>query len=184
MTAGVITAVAAVVDVSTPDGIRAMIDAARAAFGRVDIVVNNADGMDGYPRFLELSEESFRFHSTTSSQRVLLEDIEYRDVLLEKDAIVWFPLSVATHDPRYADSAGTFDPERERSLRPDHHEVRSPPLGLHPQAEAFVRTLAERLARGAAFFIDYGVKKADYLGAFLKNVNWAAVNGRFASLSG
>jgi superoxide dismutase, Fe-Mn family len=33
-----------------------------------------------------------------------------------------------------------------------------------------------------AFFIDYGVKKADYLGAFLKNVNWAEVNKRFAAL--
>jgi SAM-dependent MidA family methyltransferase len=27
---------------------------------------------------------------------------------------------------------------------------------IHPQAEAFVRTLADRLERGAAFFIDYG----------------------------
>jgi Fe-Mn family superoxide dismutase len=33
-----------------------------------------------------------------------------------------------------------------------------------------------------AFFIDYGVKKADYLGAFLKNVNWAEVNKRFAAI--
>jgi SAM-dependent MidA family methyltransferase len=27
---------------------------------------------------------------------------------------------------------------------------------IHPQAEAFIATLAERLTRGAAFFIDYG----------------------------
>ena len=60
-------------------------------------------------------EESFRFHSTTSSQRVLLEDIEYRDLILEKGAIVWFPLSVATQDPRYAEKPEVFDPERERS---------------------------------------------------------------------
>jgi cytochrome P450 len=59
-------------------------------------------------------EESFRFHSTTSNQRILDEDVEYRGVLLEKDAIVWFPLSVATHDPRYADEADRFDPEREQ----------------------------------------------------------------------
>jgi cytochrome P450 len=59
-------------------------------------------------------EESFRYHSTTSNQRVLNEDVVYRDVLLEKDAIVWFPLSVATHDPRYADQAEVFDPEREQ----------------------------------------------------------------------
>jgi cytochrome P450 len=59
-------------------------------------------------------EESFRYGSTTSNQRVLNEDIEYRDVVLEKDAIVWFPLSVATHDPRYADHADSFDPGRKQ----------------------------------------------------------------------
>ncbi len=60
-------------------------------------------------------EESFRYHSTTSNQRILNEDVVYRDVLLEKDAIVWFPLSVATQDPRYAEEADRFDPERERT---------------------------------------------------------------------
>jgi SAM-dependent MidA family methyltransferase len=33
---------------------------------------------------------------------------------------------------------------------------------LHAQAEAFVATLAERLRRGAAFFIDYGFPEAEY----------------------
>ena len=33
---------------------------------------------------------------------------------------------------------------------------------IHPQAEAFVATLAERLTRGAAFFIDYGFPAAEY----------------------
>jgi SAM-dependent MidA family methyltransferase len=33
---------------------------------------------------------------------------------------------------------------------------------IHPQAEAFVRTLADRLVRGAAFFIDYGFPEAEY----------------------
>ncbi|MEJ7928618.1 SAM-dependent methyltransferase [Ramlibacter sp. AN1015] len=33
---------------------------------------------------------------------------------------------------------------------------------LHLQAEAFVRTLADRLERGAAFFIDYGFPEAEY----------------------
>jgi len=32
----------------------------------------------------------------------------------------------------------------------------------HPQAEAFVRTLADRLQRGAAFFLDYGFPEAEY----------------------
>jgi cytochrome P450 len=59
-------------------------------------------------------EESFRYHSTTSNQRILNEDIDYREVRLEKDAIVWFPLSVATHDPRYAEDAERFAPERQQ----------------------------------------------------------------------
>ena len=33
---------------------------------------------------------------------------------------------------------------------------------IHPQAEAFITTLAERLKRGAAFFIDYGFPEAEY----------------------
>ena len=33
---------------------------------------------------------------------------------------------------------------------------------IHPQAEAFVRTLAERLERGALFFLDYGFPEAEY----------------------
>ena len=33
---------------------------------------------------------------------------------------------------------------------------------IHPQAEAFVRTLADRLAQGAAFFIDYGFSESEY----------------------
>ena len=33
---------------------------------------------------------------------------------------------------------------------------------IHPQAEAFMRSLAERLQRGAAFFIDYGFPEAEY----------------------
>lgn len=33
---------------------------------------------------------------------------------------------------------------------------------IHPQAEAFIRTLGDRLAKGAAFFIDYGFPEAEY----------------------
>ncbi len=33
---------------------------------------------------------------------------------------------------------------------------------IHPQAEAFIRTLADRLERGAAFFMDYGFPQAEY----------------------
>jgi len=33
---------------------------------------------------------------------------------------------------------------------------------IHPQAEAFMRTLADHLLQGAAFFIDYGFPEAEY----------------------
>jgi SAM-dependent MidA family methyltransferase len=33
---------------------------------------------------------------------------------------------------------------------------------IHPQAEAFIKTLADRLQRGVAFFIDYGFPEAEY----------------------
>jgi len=33
---------------------------------------------------------------------------------------------------------------------------------IHPQAEAFVRTLAQHMGRAAAFFIDYGFPEAEY----------------------
>ena len=33
---------------------------------------------------------------------------------------------------------------------------------IHPQAEAFIRTLAQHLKRGVAFFIDYGFPEAEY----------------------
>ncbi|RYY84380.1 MAG: class I SAM-dependent methyltransferase, partial [Comamonadaceae bacterium] len=33
---------------------------------------------------------------------------------------------------------------------------------IHPQAEAFIRTLADRLGTGAAFFLDYGFPESEY----------------------
>jgi cytochrome P450 len=57
-------------------------------------------------------DEALRYHSTTSTQRVLLTDMEYRGVVLEKNAIVWFPMSIAVHDERYISDPDRFDPER------------------------------------------------------------------------
>lgn len=62
--------------------------------------------------------ESLRFHSITSTQRVLLQDLEYRGVLLEKDAIVWFPIGMAVHDERYVTNADAFDPFRKPETQP------------------------------------------------------------------
>lgn len=54
--------------------------------------------------------------------------------------------------------------DRPTALRPPHEGPFLPGTvtEIHPQAEAFVRTLAARLVRGAAFFVDYGFPQAEY----------------------
>ena len=60
--------------------------------------------------------------------------------------------------------AGFAWADRPTALRPPI-EVAGPHdylTEIHPQAEAFVATLADRLKQGAAFFIDYGFPEAEY----------------------
>ncbi|MGC9162364.1 MAG: class I SAM-dependent methyltransferase [Thiomonas sp.] len=56
--------------------------------------------------------------------------------------------------------------DRPTLLRPPDPEAQALPVGsvteIHPQALAFVRTLAERLSRGVALFIDYGFPQREY----------------------
>ena len=63
-----------------------------------------------------------------------------------------------------AASGGLAWADRATHLRPPC-EVGWPPgavTEIHPQAEAFISTLAERLQRGVALFIDYGFPQAEY----------------------
>ncbi|HYR25420.1 MAG TPA: SAM-dependent methyltransferase, partial [Aquabacterium sp.] len=46
--------------------------------------------------------------------------------------------------------------------RPDLEYVPGTVTETHGQAEAFVATLAQRMSRGAAFFLDYGFPEAEY----------------------
>ncbi|AOW15849.1 hypothetical protein LPB72_04590 [Hydrogenophaga crassostreae] len=71
----------------------------------------------------------------------------------------WFERGVAVNDDgglQWADLATALRPPVEIEGPQDYLTE------IHPQAEAFVRTLAERLERGAAFFIDYGFPEAEY----------------------
>ena len=78
--------------------------------------------------------------------------------LLHFDGAHWFERGVVAHGDAFAWS--------------DRRTTLAPPAGgpfvpgtvteIHPQAEAFIATLAERLTRGAAFFIDYGFPEAEY----------------------
>jgi SAM-dependent MidA family methyltransferase len=54
--------------------------------------------------------------------------------------------------------------DRPTALRPplDAPFVPGTVTEIHPQARAFIATLADRLQRGAAFFIDYGFPESEY----------------------
>ncbi len=79
--------------------------------------------------------------------------------LLHFDGHDWFERGVA-----WCEGKLTFA-DRPTRLRPPGDTSGLPPgflTEIHPQAEAFIRTLADKLARGAAFFIDYGFPEAEY----------------------
>ncbi len=80
--------------------------------------------------------------------------------LLARTGGVWHERGVVAPGP-----AGPFGwADRPTALRPPV-DIAGPHdylTEIHPQAEAFVRTLADRLAAGAAFFIDYGFTETEY----------------------
>ena len=92
--------------------------------------------------------------------------------LLEFDGAQWFERGVIVASDEV--EPGAWGPgagerafawlRRPTPLRPPF-DTAFPPgavIEIHPQAEAFIATLAERLTKGAAFFIDYGFPEAEY----------------------
>ena len=78
--------------------------------------------------------------------------------LLVRKGGIWHERGVACNDH------GLVWQDRPTDLRPPlevpgEHDYLSE---IHPQAQAWVRTLAQRMARGAAFLIDYGFPEAEY----------------------
>ncbi|MFO1297685.1 MAG: SAM-dependent methyltransferase [Rubrivivax sp.] len=87
--------------------------------------------------------------------------------LLHFDGRDWFERGVAVAGRDVASGEGDgalVFADRPTALRPPLAERALPGavLEIHPQGEAFVATLAGKLARGAAFFIDYGFPEAEY----------------------
>lgn len=78
--------------------------------------------------------------------------------LLHFDGDRWFERGVAFDRGRFVFA------DRPTELRPPVAApfVPGTTTEIHPQAEAFVHSLAERLERGAAFFVDYGFPDAEY----------------------
>jgi SAM-dependent MidA family methyltransferase len=90
--------------------------------------------------------------------------------LLHFDGRQWCERGVALADPPAAPGPAPGAPprfawtDRPTALRPPVEQAwpAGTVLELHLQAQAFVRTLAERMQRAAAFFIDYGFPEAEY----------------------
>ncbi|MDO9149250.1 MAG: SAM-dependent methyltransferase [Hydrogenophaga sp.] len=79
--------------------------------------------------------------------------------LLARISGTWFERGVAL------DAAGELAwADRPTALRPPVavEGVHDYLTEIHPQVEAFVKTLADRLQRGAAFLLDYGFPEAEY----------------------
>ncbi len=101
--------------------------------------------------------------------------------LLARKNGMWFERGVALmnpdqHDADMApDARGIQSVENPAALHlawAEHPTALRPPVDvpgdhdylteIHPQAEAFIRTLADKLTQGAAFFLDYGFPEAEY----------------------
>ncbi len=63
-------------------------------------------------------KETFRYQSTAPGLRMLGQDWAYRDVVLPKGSMIWFPLNVIGRDPRVAQNSEVFDPERTHTNPP------------------------------------------------------------------
>jgi len=100
---------------------------------------------------------------------------EMRGVVVGNEVLDAMPVQLLLWDGRHwlergvvREPAGYGWQDRPTDLRPPPdgpHEAHFSPgtvTEIHPQAEAFVATLAGRLTRGAAFFVDYGFPEAEY----------------------
>lgn len=84
--------------------------------------------------------------------------------LLHWSGAQWFERGVARVDQTLQPLQTLQWADRSTPLRPPVAGPFEPGTvtEIHPQAEAFIRSLADRLQRGVAFFIDYGFPEAEY----------------------
>jgi SAM-dependent MidA family methyltransferase len=85
-------------------------------------------------------------------------------VILGNEVLDAMPVTLLHFDGTQWFERGLVWADRPTALRPPHAGpfVPGTTTEIHPQAEAFVRGLAERLACGAAFLIDYGFPEHEY----------------------
>ncbi len=61
----------------------------------------------------KVTEENFRYLTTSTIPRVTTRDITYRDVLIPAGTMLFFPVSVSGRDPTAIADPDSFDPERQ-----------------------------------------------------------------------
>jgi len=64
----------------------------------------------------KVSEENFRYLTTSTIPRIVTRDITYKDVLIPAGTMLFFPVSISGRDP-VIDDAATFDPERDQAKK-------------------------------------------------------------------
>jgi len=65
-------------------------------------------------------DESLRYYNPGSIPRFTRQQMTFRDVLIPKDTMLWFPVNIAGRDPGVFDDAETFDPERQPDPKRKH----------------------------------------------------------------
>ena len=133
---------------------------------RYEIVDLSASLRERQSQQLQAHAERVHWHSTwpQTMQGVVVAN-ELLDAmpvqLLHWDGQQWWERGVQAPDG----AAGTFSwADRPTMLRPPVTEgfVPGTVVEVAPQAQAFMRTLAQHLKRGAAFFIDYGFPEREF----------------------
>lgn len=64
----------------------------------------------------KVSEENFRYLTTSTIPRIVTKDIEYRNVLIPAGTLLFFPVSISGRDPAIENGA-VFDPERDQAKK-------------------------------------------------------------------
>jgi cytochrome P450 len=94
-------------------------------------------------------EEALRFTSPANNYRTVVEDLEYRGVILPKGAMIFFPLGISGQDPLAFQEPAVFAPEH---AQPNRHIAFG--RGMHiclgqylarAQLEEGVHLIAQRL---------------------------------------
>ena len=143
-----------------------------------ELLATLGDGVKRY-RIVELSaslRERQREATAAFGDRVEWVDVlpdAMRGVIVGNEVLDAMPVDLVHFDGvQWVDRGVARDASRDGFAWSDRPTPRRPPLAasmpagtvteLHPQAEAFVATLADRLEHGAAFFIDYGFPESEY----------------------